>query len=156
MDWTIAAAIAEVIGAIAVIISLIYLAIQIKAQTHEARLAGMHDISVGFRDLVADFGKPETAALYVRGLEGVDAFTDEELFQLITGAQRAFRLWEEAFYLHKEGRLDSENWDGMNRQLASFWSTEGFQYVWKIRQQYYGEDFVEMVNNLKNINYRIR
>ena len=156
MDWNIAAAVAEMIGATAVVISLIYLAVQIRGQTDETRLAAMHDISVGFRQIVADFGRGDVADLYVKGIDGVDAFSDQEMFQLIVAAQQAFRLWEEAFYLYEDGRLDGKNWDGMNRQLASFLSTPGFSHVWKIRQQFYGSDFRAMVNGLQTVEYQLR
>jgi len=156
MDWNIAAAVAEMIGATAVVISLIYLAVQIRGQTDETRLAAMHDISVGFRQIVADFGRGDVADLYVKGIDGVDAFSDQEMFQLIVAAQQAFRLWEEAFYLYEDGRLDGKNWDGMNRQLASFLSTPGFSHVWKIRQQFYGSDFRDMVNALQTVEYQLR
>jgi len=156
MDWNIAAAVAEIIGASAVVISLIYLAVQIRGQTDETRLAAMHDISAGFRQIVADFGRGDVAELYVKGIDGVGSFTDQEMFQLIVAAQQAFRLWEEAFYLYEDGRLDGKNWDGMNRQLASFLSTPGFSHVWKIRQQFYGSDFRDMVNALQTVEYQLR
>ena len=156
MNWDAVGAVGEIVGASAVVVSLLYLAIQIKSQNRESRSAAMHDILVGFRDTVADFGGPEVADLYVRGMKSIDSFTDAEMFQMNTGAQRFFRLWEEAFYLHSQGRLEGENWDGMNRQLASFWSTAGFQHVWSIRQQYYGKEFVKMVNSLDNPTYKIR
>ena len=156
MGWNIAAAVAEIIGATAVVISLIYLAVQIRGQTDETRLAAMHDISAGFRQIVADFGRGDVAELYVKGIDGVGSFTDQEMFQLIVAAQQAFRLWEEAFYLYEDGRLDGKNWDGMNRQLASFLSTPGFSHVWKIRQQFYGSDFRDMVNALQTVEYQLR
>ena len=51
MNWDAIGAIGEIIGAIAVVLSLIYLSVQVKKQSEESKIAGMHNIAVGFREL---------------------------------------------------------------------------------------------------------
>ena len=53
MDWEALGAVGEVSGAVAVVLSLIYLAIQIRNQMSESRAATVHDISVAHRQRVA-------------------------------------------------------------------------------------------------------
>ena len=50
MNWDAIGALGEILGASAVFASLIYLAIQIRAQNRESRLGAMHEMSVGTRD----------------------------------------------------------------------------------------------------------
>jgi|GEM_PF-6462052 hypothetical protein len=47
MNWEAIGALGEIIGAGAVVVSLIYLAVQIRGQSSEARTAGMHAVSQG-------------------------------------------------------------------------------------------------------------
>ena len=54
-NWDAIGAVGEIIGALAVVISLLYLATQIKSQNRESRVAAMHDISVGFREATSKF-----------------------------------------------------------------------------------------------------
>jgi hypothetical protein len=55
MNWEAFGAIGEILGAAAVVVSLAYLAIQIRRQNEESRLAAMHEISVGFRESISSF-----------------------------------------------------------------------------------------------------
>lgn len=157
MNWEALGALAELVGAAAVVLSLLYLAAQIRSQTKQDRLAAMHDIAAGFREATANMAEPGTAQILVKTLhDGVDSLRDDELFCLVSRTQGLLRLWEEAFYLHRDGKLDDRYWDGMNRQLASFMATQVFAHTWKIRQEYYGSEFRDMVNNLGNHHYSLR
>ena len=53
MNWEAIGAIGEIIGATAVVVSLVYLAGQIRTQNRQNRTAAMHEISMGFRDAIA-------------------------------------------------------------------------------------------------------
>ena len=63
MDWDAIGAIGETIGAVAVVISLLYLGVQIRSQTKQAQIAAMHDISVGFRETISHYAETEMAEL---------------------------------------------------------------------------------------------
>ena len=49
MNWDAAGAIGEIVGALAVVMSLIYLASQIRIQNREAKISSVHDITEAFR-----------------------------------------------------------------------------------------------------------
>ena len=120
MNWEAIGAIGEILGAVAVVISLIYLALQIRTQNVESRLAAMHEISVGFRDSISTFADPQMAELFVRANCGEEPLTESETLQLVVGIQRIFRVWEEAYGQHLRGRLDAEIWEAMIRQYSSY------------------------------------
>ena len=113
MNWDAASAIGEIMGATAVVISLVYLGVQIRSQTRQSRIAAMHDISSGFRDVIGPFQSEQMAKLFVRAINGVDSLEEYEVFQLIIGCPKVLRVWEEAYYMHRDGNLDTKNWDGM-------------------------------------------
>src|SRR3954468_22856297 len=70
MNWEMLAAIGQLAAAIVGIPSLIYLALEIRAQTIERRQAAVNALTVQWGDLTRSFHEdPEFAALYLRGLQ---------------------------------------------------------------------------------------
>ena len=121
MNWEAVGAIGEIVGAAAVVISLIYLALQIRAQNREARRAAMHEFSEGFRDTMATFASDsEIAKIFIRGNDDFAGLSDDEKLRMIVGWQRMFRVWEEGYHEYKAARLEARIWNPMVRQLASF------------------------------------
>src|SRR6185369_694594 len=69
MNWEMLSAIGQVVAAIGVIISLIYLAVQIREQNKERRRAGINILTVQWSDLVKTGQESrEFAALFLRGM----------------------------------------------------------------------------------------
>ena len=59
MNWNTIGAVGEIVGALVVVVSLVYLALQIRTQNTQSKLAPDHEISVGFRDATAKFANPD-------------------------------------------------------------------------------------------------
>jgi len=157
VNWEAVGALGELIGAGAVVISLIYLAMQIRGQNSEVRTAGMHAVSQGFRNGIASLAEiPHVAEVWIKSCDSVDSLSDEELLQMIAVAQRNFRVWEEAFRLYRNGRLDDDIWEGITKQYASFLAHAGFKHVWKFRRAYYSQEFRSFVDTLPESDYKIR
>ncbi len=154
MNWDAIGAIGEIVGAAAVVVSLLYLGIQIRAQTRQSKIAAMHEVSAGFRDVVGYFDDAEKAKLFIRALDENAELEEHEQFQLMVGCQRGFRVWEEAYYMHRAGNLDAKNWDGMNRQFQSFFAMPAFKRTWSLRSEFYGEEFRQMVESSPSLSYR--
>ncbi len=157
MNWEAIGAVGEILGAAAVVISLMYLAVQIRGQNREARLSAMHEISVGFRDSIGTFAGDEgLRKILMRANEDYDSLADDETLAILSGVQRMFRVWEEAFIQYQEARLDSRIWDTMVRQFASLLSVPAFQRVWELRREYYDDEFRAFVDGLERTEYRNR
>jgi hypothetical protein len=156
MNWDAIGATGEIIGAAAVVISLLYLGIQIRGQTRQAKLAAAHDISVGYRQAMDHFSGPYASQLYIKALSGTDSLEDSELFHLVLGSQKMLRVWEEAFYLHSEGQLPGKHWQGIDRQFRAFLDLPVFKYTWELRNEFYGDEFRKMVDQSQAVSYKFR
>ena len=157
MNWDAVGAMGEIIGGGAVVVSLIYLAIQIRGQNSEALAASMHAVSEGFRDSIGSLAEsPEVARIWIKSNNNPESLTDEELVQMFAIAQRNFRVWEEAFGLFQAGRLHENIWSGINAQYAAFLSHRGFSHVWTSRRESYDDEFRRYVDSLPRGVYRIR
>lgn len=157
MNWDAIGAMGEMIGAGAVVISLIYLASQIRSQVEETRIAGMHAVSAGFRDAISSLAdNPHVAEIWIKSNRNPRSLSDEELVQMFAIAQRNFRVWEEAFGLYQKGRLDNEVFESITKQYASFLAHRGFAHVWAFRCEFYDEGFRNFVERLPASRYRFR
>jgi len=94
--WDAISAVGEIVGASAVVVSLLYLAVQIRTQNTQSRLSALHEISIGFREATAKFANEDISDIFVRANEDFDALSDPELHRLIVLTVGLFRAWEEA------------------------------------------------------------
>jgi hypothetical protein len=155
MNWEAIGAIGEIVGAAAVVFSLVYLSIQIRTQSAESRISAMHDIAVGFRENIASFSDRELAEIIIKGNQDISSLNEVERVRLISAGQRLLRLWEEAFAMHQKGRLEAGVWDPMVRQYKSIMGGVCFQFIWSMRKEYYNDDFRKFVDSLDTIEWKV-
>ena len=118
--------------------------------------AGWNDISVGYRDALATGTDGVMAAVITKAIDDYDALTGTESLQLIAFSGRIFRVWEEAYILHEQGRLDDRAWGPMDRQFNGYMGIEPFGRVWEIRKQYFDEEFARYVESLEREDYKLK
>ena len=148
MNWDAIGAVGEILGAMAVFLSLVYLASQIRAQNRESRISSVHEITEAFRQSLEVLSAPEMAQIYVKGVINIDELSDWERISFIAMVQGFLRVWEEAYYQHSEQRLDDGNWGAMDTQFGDAISSTGFQQVWLLRKAYYRKEFRDYVDSL--------
>lgn len=156
MNWDAIGAIGEITGALAVVISLVYLATQIRAQNREARLAAMHEVSNNFREVTSKFATEDMSEIMVRANKNFDDLSDAEAVRLVILGGGLFRGWEEAFIQHREGRLDNSIWQAIHNHYGLVMNGAGIRRVWLLRKSLYNEDFVAFVDTLEPGEYVFR
>jgi hypothetical protein len=150
MNWDAVAAIGELIGAIAVVVSVLYLAWQVRGQVRETRLTAILEVSEGFREAIAaTFMDRQLAELFVKAKDGAEGMGEVDRIQFVAFVQRNYRVWEDAFYQHRQGRLDEPHWRSMERQYSSLLSWPGVRWVWSIRRDFYTREFRDYVDSLE-------
>ena len=134
--------IGEIIGSIAVIISIVYLAIQIRTNTEAERTST-------YQAVVSDFGAlnntmastPELSHLFVEAMEDYHQLSSDEKARISQLFFQCFRYFENMFYQHRKGYLDEEVWIGWKRMMLTYYSRPGFQTWWEHRKDVYSEPF---------------
>jgi len=156
MNWEAIGAIGETVGAIAVVVSLFYLSIQIRRQNHESKAASVHDICEGYRSITAEMMQPSLAKVWLKSLNGYDNMDDAEKVQFISFCLVCFKLFEEAYYQLKAGRLDNYIWEGMVAQLSSLMGTGSMPLFGEIENLCLVLNLVNSSTNssLENMRYR--
>jgi hypothetical protein len=152
MDWVALSAIAELLGAGAVVVSLLYLARQIRQNTRQIRLAAqqatVHELGNALR---AQAQNRESAELLSRGLNSLDALDSVEKTQFLSHVGHIFRLYESA-YLHKlEGTLDPRFWGGFERAIADIMAYPGMQSALRLRRHHLSPEFATFLDQLQSL-----
>lgn len=140
----------EFISSIAVIISLVYLAIQIKKSTETERTST-------YQSIVSDFGHmnqsmasdPDLTFLYVNAMEDFEALDVAEKARISQTFYMTFRFFENMYYQYRKGYLEREVWIGWQRLMLTYFARPGFQTWWKARRDVFSEPFAEFLETTK-------
>ena len=147
MNWEAMGAIGEIVGAVGVIATLGYLALQIRQNSNVTRSATRQAIS----SLQADLGMRVAASPDLRAaiasLWGIGVLTPElDAAIRDTMYLRAFlRAFENQYHQYEEGTFDADMWIGYRETMSQFFSTpKGWQH-WESSRAMYSSDFVKFI-----------
>jgi hypothetical protein len=111
MNWDAIGAVGEILGALAVFASLVYLALQIKQNTLSLRASAKHAATsrqLEYFDTL--LGDPGLRTVYRDGLKDFTALDldNRDAFWMLM--YKAFFTFSEAFYEYKHAHFDEEQW----------------------------------------------
>lgn len=146
MNWSALGAIAQLLSAVAVVVSLLYVAAQVKASTRQARRDAARDlaarVSAASLAVAAD---PELGRLLVQGGADPDVLSrgDQARFRGLMNS--LFRGFEQQYQLRREGALDDESWGAVDRMIRDWMGLPGVQVYFRDRGDWYTTSFLEYV-----------
>jgi len=123
MNWDAIGAVGEILGALAVFLSLAYLAIQTRQNTQALRSAAFHQVRDSFAEVSLVMAQsPELVELLARAIRNEDLTFEEELqvsFIFTTIARKG----ESAYFQANEGTLQQESWLGIRSTVVMILSS---------------------------------
>ena len=135
MNWDAIGAVGEILGAIAVVFSLIYLASQIRVSNRVARQEAMHESMEGFSNIMGQLVmEPTLSRIWVKGSANDKDLTIYDMVRYRSFLTQLNNYWERTYRLVKIGDLDPwilENLDGIRLQIMS---SEGFKAWFRDRK----------------------
>jgi hypothetical protein len=147
MNWDAIGAIGEILGAIAVFASLIYLALQIKQNTLSLRAAAKHSATSRQLDYFDTLiFHPDLRAVYRAGLKDFNSLgpDDRDVFGQLM--YKAFFTFSEAYYEYRHAHLDERQWLESSEAIDWHLSHSGVQDWWRHpRRRAFPKDFVALV-----------
>ena len=149
-EW---AAIAEIIGAIAVVASLVYLAVQIRQNTHELSLsmkstelaAFERNVESGNRMRELFILNPEVADLYLRGVASDETLSVSEHLRFDMVLSNVFSALQGAFVRQQTYGNDPTNFSGSERTLDLLVSRPGVRAWLQSSQPDWRPEFAALV-----------
>jgi len=138
---------AEIIGGAAVVISLIYVAMQVRQNTQAVRLSTVHNVTEEFRDWNKDIaGNEGLAAIFLKGMQFPSEVEGIEKLRYNCFLYSIFSAYENAYVQQKAGALDLDEWNGIKQSITDFGKLPGMQSYWNERKHWYGENFRQFMD----------
>jgi hypothetical protein len=126
MNWEALAAVGQLVGALAVLATLIYLAVQIKQNTAAVATATYESTMTGFNDInVVVASHPTLASLFDRGCQSPDSLSKEEAVQFNFLLRCYANQWWKLYKLYERGSLPAGEWSLFAREAGQFMDQPG-------------------------------
>jgi hypothetical protein len=133
---------AQIISAIAVIASLVFVGFQVNKATAAIRASSSQAHSGLYTDLVKSvIDDADFARIWTLGINDPKALKEEEWVRFVAYASALFRLYESSRVQWLNRRLDDEHWGTIERQAAHLRPLAGMQQAWKLRGHWYSPEF---------------
>lgn len=141
MNWVALVAIAEILGSIAVVASLIFVGYQLRQGQLIERANAQRDLLVQAREFITALAKDEKQFDAVRDcfrdFDGADDI-DKERFN--AWAFNLLHIMEQAYYMHKDGFLNDASFNGFEQGMLAIIRTKGGGQWWKLSYNLIGKD----------------
>jgi hypothetical protein len=150
MNWNAIAAIGELAGAVAVVVSLLYLARQIDQNTRAMRRTAAHEAVEGmlnwFSHALAD---PELSRIWTLGIERLDNPSEDEIAGFALLQFNLMKVAEDIHFQHMEGAMDPGLWEGWSEMFQQYLGAPGSQEYWEERRLLFSKQFQEWVTGFE-------
>lgn len=134
--------VAQIISAVAVIASLVFVGFQLKQATAAIRATSSQAHSSLYTDLVQSIiDNADFARLWSIGLSEPKKLAEDEWIRFVAYASALFRLYESSRVQWLNGRLDEEHWHTIERQAADFGHLPGLKAAWGLRGHWFSPEF---------------
>lgn len=142
MNWEMLSAIGQVVAAVGVIPSLIYLAVQVREQNKERRRAGINILTAQWSELVKSAQESrEFATLFLRGVRSFHDLDAPDKLRFTAFFTRFTRNCEGMFIYHRDGALEKELWEEVERTISDYFAYPGVREWWPTRKHWLTDEF---------------
>ena len=149
MNWDAMGALGEIVGALAVVLSLVYLAVQVRENTRALRRAATGEAVAAVREWSHRLiDNPSINQLFRKGLEGMENLSADERARFVALLFNFFKTFEHLHYQYAEGGLDPEVWVGWEHVGRAYLTTSGGQQLYGERRQCFNPKFQDWLDAL--------
>ena len=156
MNWEAIGAIGEVVGAIAVVATLIYLAAQVRqgkeatdANTQSLKLQSYQSWQAANLQLNTAMADPVQSALIQKGSKDPRDLTEENWLGFGMMYIGMFQMAQSTDYLYRSGALDRELWEAEMNRMAGILSFSGVRQLWDAGvKRHLTPSFVEHIESM--------
>ena len=142
MNWDAVGAIAELIAAIGVIASLIYVGFQIRQSTLSVTAAAHRAINDKFISVNEFIAKDaQNMKAFLVGRERLEELDEVDKGRFFTIMLNIFQHFEDAFFQHREGLLEDQYWERIERMIGLYVTEPGVQAYWSFFKDWSTDDF---------------
>ncbi len=139
--------IGEFLGGLAVIASLVYLALQIRQNTKSVRAATFQAISDATQARQLARANRDSSRVWRIDMSAPGDLDQDELAQFMVLLLASVRGYENQHFQFRQGMIDPELWEGSARAFLSWVvPSQGFQQFWRACRPWFSEEFAGWVD----------
>ena len=147
VNWDAIGAIGEIVGSVAVIVTVAYLAVQIRQSGRAAKSASTNQSRAAVTDVLSGItGDSEAVKVYTTGMIDPDSLEKHERVRFDLTIFQMQRVIETIFYEYRAGLVTEELWQGQWRGVLSLLKTKGGRQSWKRQKYFVSRTFMEWVD----------
>ncbi len=147
INWEAIGAIGEILGATAVVVSLLYVGRQLAQNTKMMRVAAAHDIlKIDHTIVLPIIDSEEFAEIWLKGDHRLNELNEANLQRLLIFERRAFTLWHHNFQLRHQKLISHDTWYYQNQMIQFLGLREAVRVSWSIFKDTYETSFREYVD----------
>ncbi len=142
MNWTAIGATGELLGAIGVIASLLYLARQMRSAAEDARRAAAQAVFTNMNTVYESISaNPQVADVFMRGTANLSALRPEETMQFSALLLGFVRCYEEILHYKRRGAVEDWVWESVELVVLPQLTTPGGLEWWAKRRSWFTSVF---------------
>jgi len=149
VNWEAIGALGELMGAVGVIISLLYVASQLRHYRVAMKTASSIDGAASFRSVTAPvMASPQLTGTMLRGLEDPASLDDDERAWLVNIVFNALRVYETIHFQYESGTVDKDLFRGYSLHLRTYLDAPLVLQYWERRRHFFSSRFQKFVDGL--------
>jgi hypothetical protein len=141
------ASLGSFVSGVAVLISLVYLALQVRQAEKNQRALVQQARASRIADIHLRLAEPDMAAVYVKGQQGEDLSAVE--FHQFRNSTRAFLAHaEDVFLQHQDRLVSARSYSSFRSSLGRAMAARGRRAMWRMERERYDKGFRAFVDQL--------
>ena len=151
MNWDALGAIGELVGAAAVVLTLGYLAVQIRQASKSSRQQSYNDLVTRRTNLLNKMVESDNVtAIVIAGMRG-DAMKEGEAQRFTSWSLNYVSHMQDVYLQWRAGLVEENVWLAERQFLAVLVELPGFAAWWQVATHYYLPEFISEVAKLEPI-----
>lgn len=142
------AALAEIVAALAVVVSLIYVGQELRSNTAAVKAESLQSVADASGELLTTIAS-DSALSRIRqlGSDNISLLTDAERYRYATLLRVSFFTLQNVYFQSELEVLDPRVWAGYERVVCELWANPGVRATWDLHRDALDPGFAELVES---------
>lgn len=141
--------VADILSAVALVVSLIYVGIQVNDSTSAIRSAAASDATTAMQSWYLEMGRNRQASdVWFNAMRSEEPLPANDEFQFLMSMHAAILGMQNSYLLSKEGTLDVEFREAVTTAIKAVKDLPGMDRYWRQRKGFFHTEFAKYVDGL--------
>ena len=147
MNWEAVGAIGELVGAGAVVVTLIYLSFQLRQNTKTIKVISAQAVTEELQAMFSLLSSDQSLAEIFVEAGNNNKLDGAKAVRYYTFSSNLLRVYENAFLQRKDKIIDEAHWEGMTRMIIDYTKMTAFPEYWHNRKHWLSNDFQQYMDS---------